>query len=121
MRDIASKGDGLYSCAWCVAEMACVLHRKIREQVIDAREGAIMRSQFLNDVRTGVWSLLPVTEHLLYEVDNFIASLSSSVFLRAGDAVHLIAAQRAGFTEIWTNDRHLGRAAEHAGLTAKAI
>jgi predicted nucleic acid-binding protein len=40
--------------------------------------------------------------------------------LRAGDAIHLAAAQGAGFTEIWSNDKHLLRAAPAVGLIGKS-
>jgi predicted nucleic acid-binding protein len=43
------------------------------------------------------------------------------MYLRAGDAIHLAAAQGAGFTEIWSNDRHLLQAAPAFGLTGKSV
>jgi len=43
------------------------------------------------------------------------------MYLRAGDAIHLAAAQEAGFTEIWTNDRRLIEAAPAFGLTGKSL
>ena len=101
--------------------MACVIHRKIRESNINQDEASAIGRQFREDVEDGVWSLLPVTERLLGNVSSFIASLNASIFLRAGDAVHLVTAQREGFTEIWTNDRHLGLAAQHAGLAAREV
>ena len=121
VRELASSASGLYSSAWCIVEMACVIHRNLRESKIDQDEASAIGGQFREDVQNGLWSLLPVTERLLGNVSSFIASLNASVFLRAGDAVHLVTAQREGFTEIWTNDRHLGLAAQHAGLAAREV
>jgi predicted nucleic acid-binding protein len=39
------------------------------------------------------------------------------VFLRAADALHLVCAREAGFSEIHTNDRHMLAAASEFGLT----
>lgn len=121
VRELASNATALYSSAWCLAEMACVIHRNLRERMLDPSQAKTIRSQFLSDVQSGVWSLLPVTEMFLHRVEAFTATLSASVFLRAGDAVHLVAALGEGFTEIWTNDRQLGLAAPHAGLSGRAI
>jgi hypothetical protein len=50
-----------------------------------------------------------------------IAQLSPSVYVRAGDAVHLCAASEAGFAEIWTNDRHMLAAAGAFGLRGRSV
>jgi len=47
--------------------------------------------------------------------------LPRSLYLRAGDAVHLAAAQSAGFSEIWSNDRRVLEAAPAFGLTGKSV
>ncbi len=121
VRRLASRATGLYSSSWCIAEIACVFHRKFREATIDMHEASAIRSQFLTDVRNGVWSLQALTERLLYQVESFTAGLGPTVYVRAGDAVHIVTAQQAGFTEIWTNDRHLAAAAEQAGLSARKV
>lgn len=64
--------------------------------------------------------LLPVSEGLLYRLEAFLKTLHSDVYLRAGDGIHLITAREAGFAEVWSNDRHLLRAAPHFGLNGKA-
>jgi predicted nucleic acid-binding protein len=41
--------------------------------------------------------------------------------LRAGDAIHLASARHEGFSEIWTNDRHMLKAASHFGLAGRSV
>ncbi|MCA1586918.1 MAG: PIN domain-containing protein [Acidobacteria bacterium] len=43
--------------------------------------------------------------------------MPSTVFLRAGDALHLACAKEHGFQEVYTNDRHMLKAARHFHLT----
>ena len=43
------------------------------------------------------------------------------IFLRAGDAVHLMTAVDAGFKEVWTNDRHMLAAASSFGLRGRSV
>ena len=121
VRSLAGRAAGLYSSSWCVAEMACVIHRNFREGTLDASEADAIRSYFREDIGSGIWVLLPVTERVLLAAEQFTAKLSASVYIRAGDLVHLITAVEAGFTEIWTNDRHLASAAEHTGLSPRTL
>lgn len=48
-------------------------------------------------------------------------NLPGEVFLRTGDAVHLLSARARGLTEIYSNDRHLLRAAPHLGLAGRDL
>src|SRR5947207_481637 len=57
VRRLAASASGLYSSSWCVAEMACVIHRNFREGTLDAHEADAIRNRFRDDVRNGVWSL----------------------------------------------------------------
>jgi predicted nucleic acid-binding protein len=84
-------------------------------------EAAQAQEFFLTDIQSGVWSLLPISEGFLFRVESLIRTLPRSVYLRAGDAVHLVAAQSAGFTEIWSNDRRVLAAAPAFGLTGKSV
>ena len=76
---------------------------------------------FLDNIDTGVWTLVPVTERLLRRVAALIGAAPSKVYLRAGDAVHVACAQEAGEIEIWTNDRHLLGAMAHFGITGRTV
>ena len=69
------------------------------------------------DEQNGVWHWFPLTHDLVLRVCEQIKELPQSVFLRAADALHLACAQHYGFSEIYTNDRHMLAAAPHFGLT----
>jgi predicted nucleic acid-binding protein len=121
VRKLASSASSLYSSAWCIPELACVLHRHLRESHLSEAQGKKIRELFLEDVRNGVWSLLPLTERFLARVDAAVAELPASIHLRAGDAIHLAAAEDGGFAEIWSNDRQLLKAAPGFGLVGKSV
>lgn len=114
-------GEDLTSSAFCLAEMACIFQRHVRERGLTRRQAARLRRLFLADVRSGVWNLISVSDAVLEAVQRKVRRLPDSVFLRAGDAVHLVSASQAGFHEFWTNDRHLLAAARHFGLAGRSV
>jgi len=101
--------------------LACVVQRHIRESHLTVTEAARIRGLFLADVQGGVWTLLPLSERFLVRVASLVTDLPSSLYLRAGDAIHLAAAQQGGFTEIWSNDRRVIEAAPAFGLDGKSV
>lgn len=111
----------LHSSAWCLAEMACLFHRQIRERRLTREQVLQLGNHFDEDVDNGVWTLWPVSEVLLRSVASASRHLTPQVFLRTGDAIHLVTARHAGFSEIWSNDRHLLRAAPHFGLQGRSV
>jgi predicted nucleic acid-binding protein len=121
VRELARRADGLYSSAICVAEMACVAHRKLREGPVTPADASMRRDLFLDDVNTGVITAVPVTDRLLRMIDATTRSLPPSCFVRTFDALHLITAADSGFSEIWTNDRHMLAAAPHFGLVGRSV
>jgi predicted nucleic acid-binding protein len=121
VRELARKASGLYSSSFCIAEMACVFHRHVRERTLGSKQAEALRDQFLEDLNTDVWALIPVSERLLHRVELLTRRLPASCCLRAGDALHLASAADAGFTEIWTNDRHLKAAARHLGIEGRSV
>ena len=121
VRQLAMQATELSSSAWSVAELACVFHCHVREGIVTRRQATRMRKLFREHVERGIWNLLPVSDGLLLQVETLTASLPASIYLRGGDAVHLVTAQRAGFTEIWSNDKHLLAAAPHFGLRGRSV
>ena len=116
VRELAQPADGLYSSAICVAEMACLAHRKVREGPIGPAGAARRRDLFLDDVRNGVMTAVPVTERLLLRVEATTRGLPPTCYLRTFAALLLVTAVDSGFVEVWTNDRHMLAAAPHFGL-----
>jgi len=121
VRGLADEAEALHSSEWCLAEMACALQRQVREGALTRAEAADARRIFREHVAAGGWVLEPVTRNLLDEVDAVVYTVPADVFLRAGDALHLVSARAAGFSEIWSNDRHLLRAARYFGLKGRTI
>jgi len=109
------------SSAWCLAEVACVFHRHVREGALPEARAAALSKLFLEDIAAAMWLLLPVSDHLMRRVEAAVRQVPATVILRAGDAVHLVSARDAGFQEIWTNDRHLLRAAPHFGMAGRSV
>ena len=118
---LAEQAEAVHSSEWCVAEMACALHRQVRERVRTGSETAEIRKSFREDLAGGVWVLEPVTRALIEEVDAVVQALPPNVFLRAGDALHLASARAARFRDIWSNDRHLLKAARRFGLKGRSV
>jgi len=121
VRELAQQADGLYSSAICIAEMACLAHRKLREGQITPADAVIRRDLFLDDVNAGVITAVPVTDRLLRRVEATTRALPPSCYLRTFDALHLVTAADLGFVEVWTNDRHMLAAAPHFGLAGRSV
>lgn len=121
VRELARSATGRYSSSLCIAEVACVFHRYIRDGALRPERAAELRGLFLDDLKNEVWALIPVTDQLLHRVEVFTRSLPASCYIRAGDAIHLVSAIEYGFDEVWTNDRHLLAAASRLGLKGKSV
>jgi predicted nucleic acid-binding protein len=113
--------EAVYSSTLFIAEFACTLHRGVREKVITRDHAAYLRQTFSGDSSQGVVQLIPISEGILRAVEATVTRMPETVFLRAGDAVHLASAQLEGFAEIWSNDRHMLKAAPHFGITGRSI
>jgi predicted nucleic acid-binding protein len=121
VREVARVSPALYISSFSIAELACVFLRRVREGALREDDAAKLRAAFLEDVRNEVWLLLPVNENLFRKVEFVTRTLPHEVFLRAGDAIHIVSAVDAGLDEIWTNDRHLLAAAAHFGLKGRSV
>jgi predicted nucleic acid-binding protein len=121
VRDLARSADGICSSAICIAEMASLAHRKIRENNVSPADAMLRRDLFLADLKTGAVTTFPVTERILRRVEAATRSLPPSCYLRSLDAVHLVTAADSGFVEVWTNDRHMLAAAPHFGIAGRFV
>jgi predicted nucleic acid-binding protein len=99
------------------AEFASACHRKVREGQATLPQLQAMLAQLHADHAAGALQWLPVTDAVLVRVENAFAAAPAGVYLRAGDALHLATAAEHGFTEIYSNDKHLLAAASQFGLT----
>jgi predicted nucleic acid-binding protein len=107
-------------------EIVCSLHgraefysvglRKVREALATPAGVAAVFSQFNADIASGDIRLLPLTHAILDRVESVFATAPSTTYLRAADALHLATAAENGFTEIYSNDKHLLAAAPLFGL-----
>jgi predicted nucleic acid-binding protein len=50
-----------------------------------------------------------------------ILAAPQDLFLRSGDALHLMTAREIGEAEVWTNDAHMLKAAAYFGLTGRSV
>ena len=116
----AERGD-LASCAIAWGEVLATFHRHLRKGRLAARDFRLLALQLEADVRSGLWTVLPVTSGLVEAQARRMARLPDSVFLRAADALHLTCAVEAGAKEIYSNDRRLVAAAPHFGLRAVSL
>jgi len=122
VRDLVRGESGLTSSEWCRAEIACIYLRHVREGALTRAQARELHALFVDDVRDGAWTLVPVSSALLETLEARLKRFRRrDVFLRAGDAVHLTAAAEAGFHEIWTNDRHMLHAARGFGLRGRSV
>jgi predicted nucleic acid-binding protein len=114
--DLATRAGRICSAAIARLEVVAVFHRKLREQAVSAAVHRELHRQFTEDISRGVWRLLPATDPLLAKAQTAFETLPPTVFLRAADCLHLASASDAGFSEIYSNDRHLLAAASRFGL-----
>jgi uncharacterized protein len=102
-------------------EVAAVFHRKLREGTIAPDECRRLHEQFAIDCEDDLWIWFPLRGELIELASAKYRALSSAIFLRAADALHLTCAAENGFTQVFSNDRHLLAAAPHFGLTGVTL
>lgn len=104
----AAKGE-LVSAAWCVPEFGSALGIKQRTGQLDADQAAQAWARFERLVANDV-KLLPVDGADFHRAA--VMTLSASHALRAGDALHLACAERAGAKGVATLDEVMARNAQ---------
>jgi predicted nucleic acid-binding protein len=121
VRDLVRSPVPLYSSALCIPEVTCAVHRRYREGQLSRKQAQELTAAFRSQVEQGTWTLVPLSESLLWDVHEALRTLRNTVFIRSGDATHLVSARAAGFTQIWTNDRHMLDAARHFQLAGRSV
>jgi hypothetical protein len=92
-------------------ETEAAFHRKFREGTLDHALFSHLNTQLTDDHSFGLTTWFPLSPSIVDRVHQSFLKLPPTVFLRAGDAIHLATASEAGFKEIYSNDRHLLAAA----------
>jgi predicted nucleic acid-binding protein len=98
------------------AEFYSAVHRRVREKHLSASAAAAVWKQFENDERSGLWHWLAVTENVVRRACSALEKLDAAIFLRASDALHLACAVENHFSEVYSADQILLKAAPHFGL-----
>jgi predicted nucleic acid-binding protein len=121
VRELVRTAGTIHSSLWALAEFHAVIHRRLREGVLSPVDAHELSSRFYEHVQEGLWELIPVHEALLRRTSSLVISAPPELFLRTGDAVHLMTAHEAGEREVWTNDRHMLASASYFGLKGRSL
>lgn len=98
-------------CGFGRLELAATIHRNLREGKITPSQSRIIFAQIDLDESHHIWTWLPLSPDLLGQATSRFRSMKPTTYLRAADALHLTCASGNGFSEIFSNDRHLLKAA----------
>ena len=97
-------------------EFAGALHRVCREGRLTQHEMQLILARWRIDQSHGLWHWLPMDEQLAEAVASTFETLPTSIFLRTGDAIHILSARENGIQTVYSNDKHLQHAARFLGL-----
>ncbi len=111
---IAGRDDVLVS-DLAVSEVASALGRRVRERTLDSRDAHRVYRKVLSTIGEGAFRRVELLEATHREAERHL--ISSSVALRAADALHLAMALGAGAATVLTYDRAMAGAAVARGLT----
>lgn len=121
VRQLVQTADAILSSLWALAEFHGVIHRRLREGSLSPNDAHELSSRFYQHVQEGLWRLIPVHDAMLRRTSALIVSAPPDLFIRTGDAVHLMTAREAGEREVWTNDRHMLASAAYFGVTGRSV
>ena len=121
VRALACEHDRIACSIYGRLELHAALHRKMREGELTKRQLDIVRRQLSVDESVRVWQWIPLSATTMSAVVETFAGLSRHVFLRTGDAVHLLSAREFGCAAVYSSDRHLLAAAPHVGMTGRDV
>lgn len=121
VRNLVRHSSEVFSSSLALVEVTSVFQRYVREGRLTVTQGRELLDRLRDHISMAMWILIPITDALLNDTARLIQGLPAEVPIRTGDALHLATAINRGETEIWTNDRHLLRAAGHVGLKARTV
>lgn len=116
VRKLAKDAGRVVSSAVALAEISAAFHRKFREGAIQQETLVALEGQFAHDLKSSVWTFIPVTDALLEDVRALLSTLGSDVYLRSLDALHVVTAKSEKMDRLYTNDRHLLGACPKLGI-----
>jgi len=111
VRKLAAASSRIACCSYGRLELAATLYRNFCEGKISQAQRKVLFQQMDLDDSNPIWTWLPVTAELLADTSARLSILRTTLHLRAADALHLACAAGHGFEKIFSNDRHLLRAA----------
>ncbi len=121
VRALLSTSGGAHSSSLARAEVAATILRHLREGALNQKQASVLQIDFVKDLAASIWTMVPVSDDFMARVAGRLARIPAETPIRAGDAIHLCAASEAGFTEVWTNDRHMLGAAPAFGLRGLSV
>jgi len=121
VRQLAQSAGCVASCTHGRVEFWSGVQRHVREGRLSATDAHQVFVELTNEELGGGVVWLPLDAAVLRQSCAILENHAACSPLRAGDAIHLAAAQVHGFNEVHTSDRHMLRAATLAGLQAVNI
>jgi predicted nucleic acid-binding protein len=102
-------------------ELFAVFHRRLRERKWSESTFRTVVRQFQLDDGASLWRWTPISVETTHEAAQVFTMLPKTIFLRASDCLHLVAARQSGFEEIHTHDHHQIAGAKWMGLTTETL
>ena len=121
VRELSRKQERVACSVYGRLEFHGALHRKMRENALTEQQLEVVLRQFRVDEEARLWTWLPLTAAVMTDVAATFTSLSGDVFLRTGDAIHLLTARQNGLQEVFSNDQRLLDAAAAVGMQGRNV
>ena len=121
VRELARDHERLACSVYGRLELHAALHRKVRESTLAEHQLEVVLRQFRADEDARLWTWLPLTAAIMSDVAATFTSLSGDVFLRTGDAIHLLTARQNRLQEVYSNDQRLLDAAPAVSMQGRNV
>ena len=121
VRNLACAHDRIVCSMYGRLEFHAALHRKLREGELTGRQRDVILRQLSVDESVRLWEWIPISAPVMSAIADTFARLSDRVYLRTGDAVHLVSAREIGCNAVYSNDGHLLAAAPHLGIEGRDV